>query len=213
MNEQTRAATSPVTGEPIAPTAISSTAERDPSIRSEPIGHAPADIALWFRVQQFLTREAHLLDDNRFTDWLELFTDDVTYWLPVTGNRVMPDLDKATHPFGDLAHFEETKATLSARVKRLRTGLAWAESPPSRTRHLVSNIEVERIVAPVGQRDELLVRSAFILYRTHMEYDEDIMGGCRTDILRVQDGGFRIAHRSIRLDQAVLLAKNLAVFF
>lgn len=213
MNAQAQPATSPVTGEPIAPTAIPATAERDPSIRGEPIGHAPEDIALWFRVQQFLTREAHLLDDNRFTDWLDLFSDDVTYWLPVTGNRVMPDLDKATHPFGDLAHFEETKATLTARVRRLRTGMAWAESPPSRTRHLVSNIEVARIVAPAGQVGELLVRSAFLLYRTHMEYDEDIMGGCRTDVLRPGDDGFRIAHRSIRLDQSVLLAKNLAVFF
>lgn len=206
-------AISPVTQEALADTAIPSTEDIDSAIISEPVAHSSEDITLWFRIQQFLTDEAHLLDDMLFEQWVDLFTDDVTYWMPVVGNRVMPDLEKAIHPFGDLAHFEETKATLAARVKRLRTGLAWAESPPSRTRHLVSNIQVSRISAPAVHADDLLVRSSFLLYRTHMEYDEDVMGGTRLDILRPHGDTFRIAHRKIQLDQAVLLAKNLALFF
>ncbi len=204
---------SPVTQESYAATAIPSTEDMDTGLQFEPIGHNAEDIALWFRIQQFFTDEAYLLDENQFEQWVDLFTDDVTYWMPVVGNRVMPDLDKATHPFGDLAHFEENKATLAGRVRRLRTGLAWAESPPSRTRHLISNVKVSRISAPKSQTNELLVRSAFLLYRTHMEYDEDVIGGCRTDILRADGDSFKIAHRKIQLDQAVLLAKNLALFF
>ena len=38
---------------------------------------------------------------------------------------------------------DETKATLAGRIARLDTGMAWAEDPPSRTRHLVSNVEVK----------------------------------------------------------------------
>jgi len=212
-DDSSNAFVSSVTQERFADTAIPSTDELNDSIVSTPIGHSSDDIALWFRVQQFLTNEAHLMDDLRFEEWVDLFADDLTYWMPVVGNRVMPDLDKASHPFGDLAHFEETKATLMARIKRLRTGLAWAESPPSRTRHLVSNIQVSRINSPASQQHELLVRSAFILYRTHMEYDEDVMAGSRLDVLRPSGDRFQIAYRKIQLDQAVLLAKNLAVFF
>ncbi|MEZ5738298.1 MAG: SDR family NAD(P)-dependent oxidoreductase [Burkholderiaceae bacterium] len=208
---KTPCATSPVTGEAIAPTAIASTAARDPAVR-EPIGHAPEDIALWFQVQQFLTREAPPAGRQSLHRLARVVHRRCTYWLPVTGNQVMPDLDKATHPFGDLAHFEETKATLSARVKRLRTGLAWAESPPSRTRHLVSNIELERIVAPAGRRDELLVRSAFILYRTHMEPTRTSWAVVAPMSYACKTAGFAspIA-RSAR--PGLLLAKNLAVFF
>ncbi len=213
MSTDTNTPRSPVTNEAFAATAVPSTQDFDNSLQSEPIGHSPQDIATWFRVQQFLTTEAHLMDDRRFNEWVELFADDITYWMPVVSNRVMPDLDKAEHAFGDLAHFEENKATLLGRVKRLYTGLAWAESPPSRTRHLVSNIQVERITSPAERSSELLVRSAFLLYRTHMEYDEDVMGGVRTDILRPVNDGFQIAYRKIQLDQSVLLAKNLAVFF
>ena len=62
---------------------------------------------------------------------------------------------------GDLALFEETKETLHTRVARLATGLAWSEVPPSRTRHLVTNVQVE----PSETESEVRVRSNFLVYR------------------------------------------------
>src|SRR6266513_1866379 len=86
-------------------------------------------------VEQFLYREARLLDERRFHEWLALFTDDVHYWMGARANRY-PRNSKA------LSILDETKETLAGRVARLETGMAWAEDPPSRTRHVISNIEV-----------------------------------------------------------------------
>src|SRR5438105_10238824 len=104
-------------------------------------------------VEQFLYREARLLDERRFREWLELFTDDVRYWMGARSNRY-PRTSKAISILSpnryveddktrddELSIFDETKETLSGRVARLETGMAWAEDPPSRTRHLSTNIE------------------------------------------------------------------------
>src|SRR6266704_858252 len=105
-------------------------------------------------VEQFLYREARLLDERRFHAWLELLTDDVRYWMPGRSTRY-PKVSKALVIFDPdryreealtredaVAILDETKETLSQRLARLETSMAWAEAPPSRRRHLLSNIEV-----------------------------------------------------------------------
>src|SRR6516225_5793935 len=89
-------------------------------------------------VEQFLYREARLLDERRFREWLELFTDDVRYWMGARTNRyprsskAIAILDPARYIEEDvtgddeLAILDETKETLMARVARLDTGMAWA---------------------------------------------------------------------------------------
>src|SRR5262249_49290234 len=124
-------------------------------------------------IEQFLYREARLLDERRFHEWLDLFTDDVRYWMTSRPNRypksskALAILDPARYNENDLAAedelaiLDESKETLTARVARLGTGMAWAEDPPSRTRHMITNIEVER----GGADTELTVYSNFIVYR------------------------------------------------
>jgi len=109
----------------------------------------------------------------------------------------------------ELAILDETKATLSGRIARLDTGMAWAEDPPSRTRHIITNIEVE----PGDTAAELRVYSNFLVYRTRAETEQDFYLGARQDFLRSVDGAWKIAHRKLILDQNVLLAKNVSVFF
>jgi 3-phenylpropionate/cinnamic acid dioxygenase small subunit len=171
-------------------------------------------------VEQFLYREARLLDERRFHDWLGLFTDDVHYSMAARANRY-PRSSKAIAALdadrgGDeevgadkLGLFDEDLLTLTARVARLDTGMAWAEDPPSRTRHLITNIEVE---ASAGEAD-LTVHSNFIVYRSRGETEQDFYVGARTDRLRRVDGAWRIAERRMILDQNVLTAKNLSIFF
>jgi len=171
-------------------------------------------------VEQFLYREARLLDERRFREWLDLFTDDVRYWMGARSNRY-PRTSKAIsilspnryveddHTRDDeLSIFDETKETLSGRVARLETGMAWAEDPPSRTRHLITNIEV---AGDAGA--ELTVHSNFIVYRSRAETEQDFYVGAREDLLRRVDGGLKIARRKMTLDQNVLSAKNLSIFF
>src|ERR687892_12333 len=98
---------------------------------------------LWYDLMQFYIREAWLLDDRKFRDWLELFTDDVFYFMPRRRNVQRKDLMRELSEAGDLAIFEDDKTYLTMRVDRLDTGMAWAEDPPSRTRHLIGNLVVE----------------------------------------------------------------------
>ena len=163
---------------------------------------------LWFDLMQFYIREAWLLDDRKFRDWLDLFTDDAFYFMPRRRNVQRKDLARELSEVGDLAIFEDDKTYLSMRVDRLDTGMAWAEDPPSRTRHLVGNLVVEPL-----PRGEVKAKTAFILYRSHHETDENIFAGSREDTLRQVDGQWKIAQRIIVLDANVILAKNLSVFF
>jgi 3-phenylpropionate/cinnamic acid dioxygenase small subunit len=90
---------------------------------------------------QFYIREAWLLDERRYKEWLDLFTDDVLYFMPRRKNVPRRELHRELTPLGDLAILEEDKRNLEMRVARLDTGMAWAEDPPSRTRHLIGNLE------------------------------------------------------------------------
>ncbi len=173
------------------------------------------------QVEQFLYREARLLDDRQFHQWLELFTDDARYWMPMRSNRypvsskAISILDGSRYEEddlskeGELAILDETKDSLERRVARLDTGMAWAEDPPPRTRNFISNTEVEQ---GEGQ-SEIKVYSNFIMYRTRAETEEDFYVGSREDTLRMVDGQWKIAYRKIVLDQNVLLAKNVSNFF
>ena len=171
-------------------------------------------------VEQFLYREARLLDERRFHEWLELFTDDVRYWMIGRSNRypksskAIAALDPGREPAEgsddqELAILDESKETLAGRIARLDTGMAWAEDPPSRTRHLIANIEVEAGDAI----SELKVYSNFIVYRSRAEREEDFYVGARQDVLRRVDGAWKIARRKMTLDQNVLSAKNVSIFF
>ncbi|MDH3600921.1 MAG: 3-phenylpropionate/cinnamic acid dioxygenase subunit beta [Candidatus Tectomicrobia bacterium] len=163
---------------------------------------------LWHELMQLYIHEAWLLDDRKFHDWLDLFTDDVFYFMPRRRNVHRKNLAQELTEVGDLAIFEDDKTYLRMRVERLETGMAWAEDPPSRTRHLVGNLVVEPL--PNG---EVGAKTAFILYRSHHETEENIFAGSREDVLRKVEGQWKIARRVIVLDANVILAKNLSIFF
>jgi 3-phenylpropionate/cinnamic acid dioxygenase small subunit len=165
---------------------------------------------LWYEIQQFLVREARLLDERRFEEWLEIFTDDAVYWMPGRTNPYHSGkVEDSIHKARDLAVFEDTKSTLATRVARLRTGLAWAEEPPSRTRHLITNIEVE----PQPDPSQLKVRSNFLVYRAQLEQDKDFFIGMRDDSLRRVNGDWKIASRAIVMEDVVHDTKPLSIFF
>jgi 3-phenylpropionate/cinnamic acid dioxygenase small subunit len=160
-------------------------------------------------VEDFLYHEAELLDERRYEDWLELFADDVRYWMPMRRNVPADELEREfTREGADVNWFDEGKDTLTRRVKQILTGVHWAEQPPSRICHMVSNVQI----LDAGT-DEVRVKSRFLLYRNRVETETDFLVGKREDVLRRANGGFKIARRKIILDQNVLLAKNLTFFF
>jgi 3-phenylpropionate/cinnamic acid dioxygenase small subunit len=181
----------------------------------------PAAIRLVHDVEQFLFREAGLLDEGRFREWLELLADDIRYWMPAMGRRyrvsskalAMASTDHCVEREfsgeGELAMLDETKQTLEKRIARLESGMAWAEEPPSHTCHILSNIAVVE-----GNPDtQVVVHSNFVLYRTRGESEQDFYVGRRHDVLRRVDADWKIAYRKIFLPQHVLAAKNVSNFF
>jgi 3-phenylpropionate/cinnamic acid dioxygenase small subunit len=165
---------------------------------------------LQHEVEQFLFDEADLLDTGQFEDWLTVMAPDIHYWMPTRTNRLLRQQSQETGTKKDAAYFDETFEHLEQRVRRLRTGMAWAEDPPSRTRHLVTNVRV-RSTDIEGQYD---VECAFFVYRTRLEREMDMFVGRRNDVIRraANAFGWQVAERTILLDQATLLAKNLSIF-
>jgi 3-phenylpropionate/cinnamic acid dioxygenase small subunit len=160
-------------------------------------------------VEDFLYHEAELLDERRYEAWLDLLTEDVHYFMPMRRNVPADEREREfTRPGRDVNWFDEGKDTLTRRVRQIQTGIHWAEQPPSRICHLVANVQVTS-----AGPDEVGVKSRFLIYRNRVETETDVLVGKREDVLRRVDGGFKIARRTIVLDQSVLLAKNLTFFF
>ena len=82
-------------------------------------------------------------------------------------------------PLRDLAILEEDKHYLEMRMARLDTGMARAEDPPSRNRHLIGNLEAVGL-----ESGEVEAKTAFLVYRSHLETDHQLLSGCRQDLLR-----------------------------
>lgn len=157
-------------------------------------------------VQEFLYREALALDERRFRDWLALLADDIRYEVPVRVTREgLADWELS--PTSRI--FDDTKETLEVRVRRLETDFAWAEQPPSRTRHYVTNV----LVDPTGEPGEYLVSSNCLIYRSRGdEPTPSLYSLFRKDTVRRSGGEWKLARRWAALDQSMINAHNLSIF-
>jgi 3-phenylpropionate/cinnamic acid dioxygenase small subunit len=192
------------------PATLNGATSESPSILTDEVdGMLLADAKTHFAVNQFYFLEAEFLDDGRFADWLEMLAEDLHYWAPIRSNRLRRQQALSIAAPGESAFYDETKDSLAWRIRRYDSGMAWAEDPPSRTRHLVSNISVRE------RSDGLLqARSAFIVYRNRLHTEVDIYAGGRNDVLRrTGTHGFELAKRTILFEQNVLLMKNISTFF
>src|SRR5215210_1853781 len=107
-------------------------------------------------ITDFLFREAELLDERRYREWLDLLADDVRYWMPIRRNvKLGDDESEFTRATSDINWFDEGKETLSRRVKQIETGIHWAEEPVSRIAHLVSNVQIVEASPSVADAQEV----------------------------------------------------------
>jgi biphenyl 2,3-dioxygenase beta subunit len=187
---------------------MSATKSKDNKAKSIDGTDLQSRIELQYEIEQFYYNESATLDDRRFGDWLGLLTDDIHYWMPIRRTCNENEVDQEFTSPGAMAYFDDDRAVLEFRVKRLDTGYAWAELPPSRTRHLITNVRVLEI-----DGDEITIESNFHLYRSRLDTEEDSWFGKRRDILRRVDGELKIAQRHIFLDQTVILSTNLSSLF
>ena len=164
---------------------------------------------LRLEIEDFLWNEADLLDEHQYDEWLDLFAEDATYWMPIRRNVASREMNTELTAEGpELSWFTDDKPTLTKRVQQIQTGVHWAEEPYSRVTHMVSNV---RVLGFDGK--EAKVKCRFLFYRNRHADEESTFIGKRIDTLRRVDGGWKIARREIYLDESVLLYKNLTNFF
>jgi phthalate 3,4-dioxygenase subunit beta len=166
----------------------------------------PFDDPRHLSVQRWLTDEAWLFDAQAYEQWLDRLTDDVHYLMPV---RVTTALGAGYDTAPGTAHFDEDKYSLSRRVARFLTEHAWTEDPPSRLRHHLSNVRTFATDDP----DHLIADSATLLYRSRGDVREaSVVSAGRHDLLRRTGDGWKLARRTILVDDSVIRMQNLAVF-
>lgn len=157
------------------------------------------------RVCRFLFEEAAALDARDFDSWLAMLAPDLRYQVATRVTRERAWTGPAAGPL----LFDDDFDTLRVRVDRLHTDFAWAEDPPSRTRHLVTNVRVDA----AGDADTVPVSCVVLVYRNRASAPTgDLLIGERTDLLRPTGDGFQVARRLVTLDQSTLGSMNLSFF-
>lgn len=158
-----------------------------------------AALSDWNQAQGCLSREARLIDEGRFNEWLAMFAGDGLYWVPVTAGGGDPRTE-VSHAFDD-------HRRLTDRVYWLRTGLAYSQLPASRTRRVIGNIET--IDDPDGLR---LVRSNFVLNEFRAGVAKTYTGWCG-HVLRPVAGDWQIRLKMVNLLDSEQYHENLTLVF
>ena len=135
----------------------------------------------------FLIREGRLLDERRFREWMELFTEDGTYWVPAKPGQ--------ESPLNHASLFYDDRSLMKTRVDRLEHPLIHVQTPPSQTVHLVGNVLIEAADEATG---EIAVSSSVIMVEHRLDRQR-IFAGRQTHRLRRVGQDLRIAHKRVDL--------------
>ncbi|WP_017727563.1 aromatic-ring-hydroxylating dioxygenase subunit beta [Halalkalibacterium ligniniphilum] len=158
------------------------------------------------QIANLLYEEAYFLDNRMYKEWLELFSDNVLYKMPLRETLEGVDVNNISV---DSAFYEESKASLRTRVNRLYTKSAWVENPATRQRHFISNV----VIKASDEADKYNVRSYFLYKRSRgSTTDIEEMFGQRNDIVKKMNGEWKIISRTIIPDQAVITTMNMSMF-
>jgi 3-phenylpropionate/cinnamic acid dioxygenase small subunit len=170
---------------------------------------APApvvDAATGFEIADFLYLEAELLDERRYTEWVDLVDDDFTYQVPTPRT---PDSPYKPHWDDRSLLIDESKWSLMSQwFRRFDADIyetSWGENPPVRFRHVLGNVRVNRLIAPAQYESaQYEVRSNVVLIATRQSDAPRYLSGQRTDLLVRRDNGLLLTRRWVVLDQVLL---------
>jgi 3-phenylpropionate/cinnamic acid dioxygenase small subunit len=148
--------------------------------------------------RSLIEREARILDQLRYEEWLELFAPECLYWVPAT-----PD---GGDPRREVAVMFDDRRRLEDRVYRLRTGYAWSQAPSSRTSRIVSNVEVFRC----DHGDQRMVRSNFSISE-FWDGEIRILAGWSGHRFRKINGVWLISAKQVNLLNCDQCIRNLSI--
>jgi benzoate/toluate 1,2-dioxygenase beta subunit len=152
-----------------------------------------ADAGVRDLFRRLLEREARLLDQLRYEDWLALFAPECIYWVPATPH--------AGDPRREVAVMFDDRRRLEDRVYRLRTGFAWSQAPASRTVRLITNVEV----FATARDDVRMVRCNFLIHEFWGDETRFLSGWSGYRFAQT-DGGWEILAKQVNLlecDQSI----------
>lgn len=154
---------------------------------------ALTDVAVRDEFRRIVEREARLLDQFRYEEWLALYAAECVYWVPSTPN--------AGDPRREIAVMFDDRRRLEDRIYRLRTGFAWSQAPQSRTVRLITNVEV----FATARADARMLRSNFLISEFWDKETRMLAGWAGHRVVRGGDG-WKIAAKQVNLlecDQAI----------
>jgi 3-phenylpropionate/cinnamic acid dioxygenase small subunit len=143
------------------------------------------NVALLNRVQQFVYREARLQDEHQYDAWEALWTDDGVYWIPANGDDIDPEQQ--------MSIVYDNRSRISLRIGQLKTGKRHTQTPQSRLRRIVSNVEI------LGQDDaNIRVGSNSMIFESSLR--DDTIWAARNEYLLRDDGNdLRMAFKKVTL--------------
>ncbi len=146
---------------------------------------AVTEPALLDEVTRFLYREARLQDEHDYDSWESLWTDDGLYWIPANGDGGDPEQE--------MSIVYDSRSRIALRVRQLNTGRRPSQTPRSRLRRIVSNVEIVR-----ADRSEVEAASNALVFESRPE--GDTLWAARNEFtLRREQGALRIARKKVIL--------------
>ncbi|HTP70873.1 MAG TPA: aromatic-ring-hydroxylating dioxygenase subunit beta [Burkholderiaceae bacterium] len=140
-------------------------------------------------VEQFLYRQAELLDDKHWQAWIDCFADDGLYWMPARPEQ--------THWDGTPSIFIEDKLLMEVRKGRVSHPNAWSQAPLWETNHIVSHVAIES-----SSPHEIVVRSRFHMMELRRDSIRHFGGRYRHTLARQPDGALKIRLQRVDLFNA-----------
>jgi benzoate/toluate 1,2-dioxygenase subunit beta len=138
------------------------------------------------RIENFLYREARLMDENSYEEWLSLWASEgVCYWVPSSPEE--------TDPGEQISIIYDSRKRLEARIKRLASGYAYAQDPKSRMRRVVSNIEIDQA------SDGIITTSSNFALGEFRRGKQDVFVGRTMHKLRPAGDSFKILFKKVLL--------------
>lgn len=159
---------------------------------------AVTDVAVRDEFRRLVEREARLLDQLRYDDWLGMYAAECVYWVPSTPH--------AGDPRREIAVMFDDRRRLEDRIYRLRTGFAWSQAPQSRTVRLITNVEV----FATAQDDARMLRSNFLINEFWDRETRALAGWAGHRVVR-SDGGWKIAAKQVNLLECDQAVRNLSI--
>jgi benzoate/toluate 1,2-dioxygenase beta subunit len=147
-----------------------------------------------------LEREARLLDQHRYDDWLALFAPECLYWVPASV--------AAGDPRREVAVCFDDRRRIEDRIYRLKTGYAWSQAPASRTVRFVSNVEVFE----TGNADVRMVRSNFLISEFRSGESRSLSGWCGHRLAK-RTGSWMIEVKQVNLIDCDQNLRNPSIVF